>query len=173
MLYLEARKGPWGAFADGLYMHLEQEAQRENVAATASAKQGAVQIGAFRTIIPTVDVLVGARVNVLDASLVLPGPDTTRSGSKTWVDPLVGVRLRAPLPAPWQLGIVADIGGFSVGSKLAYQIYPIAGVRLSRLLSAHVAYRILDMDYETGTGTDRFTYDASTYGPEIGVGLHF
>jgi hypothetical protein len=89
------------------------------------------------------------------------------------VDPLVGVRLRAPLPAPWQLGIVADIGGFSVGSKLAYQIYPIAGVRLSRLLSAHVAYRILDMDYETGTGTDRFTYDASTYGPEIGVGLHF
>jgi hypothetical protein len=173
MLYLEARKGPWGAFADGLYMNLEQEAQRENVAATASAKQGAVEVSAFRRLLPTVDVLVGARVNVLDAGLVLPGPDITRSGSKTWVDPLVGVRLRAPLPAPWQVGIMVDVGGFSVGSKLAYQIYPTAGVRVSRLFSIHVAYRILDMDYETGEGTDAFTYDMSIYGPEIGIGFHF
>jgi hypothetical protein len=173
MLYLELRKGPWGGFVDGLYMNLEQEARRENVAATASAKQGAVQISAFRTITPTIDVVVGARVNVLDGGITLPAPDESLVQSKTWVDPLVGVRLRAPLPAPWQVGITADIGGFSVGSKLAYQIYPMAGVRLSRLFSIHVAYRILDMDYETGEGADAFSYDMSTYGPEIGIGFHF
>jgi hypothetical protein len=179
MLYVEARKGAWGAFVDGLYMDLEQAAQRENVAATASAQQGAVQVSAFRRIAPSIDVLVGARVNVLDAGLLLPAVDTTggqsatRAQSATWVDPLIGVRLRAPLPPPWQLGIMADIGGFSVGSKLAYQIYPMAGVRVSRLFSIHVAYRILDMDYETGTGSDAFRYDMSTYGPEIGLGFHF
>lgn len=173
MLYLEARKGPWGAFVDGLYMNLEQAAQRENVAATASAKQGAVEVSAFRTITPTIDVLVGARLNVLDGSIALPTLDTTLAQSKTWVDPLIGVRLRAPLPAPWQLGIMADIGGFSIGSKLAYQIYTMAGVRVSRLFSIHVAYRLLDMDYESGTGSDAFSYDMSTYGPEIGIAFHF
>jgi hypothetical protein len=173
MLYLEARKGPWGAFADGLYMNLEQAAQRDNVAATASAKQGAVEVSAFRRLAPVLDVLIGARVNVLDGGIALPTLDITLAQSKTWVDPLIGVRLRAPLPAPWQLGIMADIGGFSVGSKLAWQIYPVAGVRVSRLFSIHVAYRLLDMDYESGTGSEAFTYDMSTYGPEIGLAFHF
>jgi hypothetical protein len=172
MLYLEMRKGPWGAFVDGLYMNLEQAAQG-SAGATASARQSAVEVSASRRISPALDLLVGARVNVLDAAQTLPTPDTTRAQSQTWVDPLIGVRLRAPLPAPWQLGIMADIGGFSVGSQLAYQIYPVAGVRISRLLSIHVAYRFLDMDYESGTGADAFTYDVSTYGPEIGLAFHF
>jgi len=29
------------------------------------------------------------------------------------------------------------------------------------------------MDYDTGTGTDQFVYDVTTFGPEIGVGFHF
>ena len=68
---------------------------------------------------------------------------------------------------------MADIGGFSVGSTLAYQIYPMAGVRVSRLLSIHVAYRYLYMDYQTGSGREAFVYDMSIYGPEIGLAFHF
>jgi hypothetical protein len=173
MLYLEARRGPWGALVDGLYMDLEQAAQRGSVTATASATQAAVEISAFRTLLPTLDLKVGARVNVLDGGLALPSLDSSFAQSKTWVDPLVGVRLSAPLPAPWRIGIMADVGGFSVGSKLAYQIYPVAGLRVSRLLSIHLAYRILNMDYESDDETDPFVYDMSTYGPEIGLAFHF
>ena len=68
---------------------------------------------------------------------------------------------------------MADIGGFGVGSKLAWQIYPVAGVRLSRLVSVHLAYRVLDMDYGTGSGTDTFAYNMRTFGPEIGLAFHF
>jgi hypothetical protein len=68
---------------------------------------------------------------------------------------------------------MADIGGFSVGSKLAWQIYPVAGVRVSKLLSIHLAYRWLDMEYETGSGSDAFVYDVRTFGPEIGLAFHF
>ena len=171
MLYLEARKGPWGAFVDGLYMDLEQTAQ--NVGATASATQGAVEVSVFRRVTPALDVLVGARVNSLDGGITFPTPATSVSQSSTWVDPVVGIRLRAPVPAPWQLGIMADIGGFGVGSKLAWQIYPVAGVRLSRLVSVHLAYRVLDMDYGTGSGTDTFAYNMRTFGPEIGLAFHF
>jgi len=171
MLYAEARRGPWGAFVDGLYMELEQGAQ--NTGATASANQGAVQISGFRRLTPALDLLAGARVNVLDAGITLPTPGTSASQSSTWVDPLVGLRVRAPVPAPWQLGIMADIGGFGVGSKLAWQIYPMAGLRVSRLLSVHAAYRMLDMDYETGNGTTTFAYDVRIFGPEIGLAFHF
>jgi hypothetical protein len=98
MLYAEARKGPWGAFVDGLYMELEQGAQ--NAGATASANQGALQISAVRRVTPALDVLAGTRVNALDGGIAFPTPGSSASLTKTWVDPLVGLRVRAPVPAP-------------------------------------------------------------------------
>jgi hypothetical protein len=172
MLVVEARKGPWGGTLDGLYMNLEQTA--EQVGAAAQGKQGALDVTAFRRLLPTVDVLVGARVNVLDAGLTLPAPDVSVSDTKTWVDPLVGVRLWAPTGGGrWRVGIRADIGGFGVGSNLAYQLYPMVGFRAARLVSIHLAYRLLDMKYETGSGADAFVYDMSTFGPVLGLALHF
>jgi hypothetical protein len=32
-----------------------------------------------------------------------------------------------------------------------------------------IAYRYLDMDYEDGTGSNRFKYDMATSGPAMGV----
>ena len=172
MLVVEVRKGAWGGTVDGLYMNLEQDAERENVAATASGKQGAVDVSVFRTLLPTVDVLLGARVNVLEGGLVIPATATDVSQSQTWVDPIVGVRLWAPTGAGrWRLGIRADVGGFGIGSDLAYQIYPIVGFRASSLLSFHAAYRILDMKYESGDAD--FVYDMTTFGPQLGLALHF
>ena len=172
MLVVEVRKGAWGGTVDGLYMNLEQDAERENVAATASGKQGAVDVSVFRTLLPTVDVLLGARVNVLEGGLVIPATATDVSQSQTWVDPIVGVRLWAPTGAGrWRLGIRADVGGFGIGSDFAYQIYPIVGFRVSSLLSLHAAYRILDMKYESGDAD--FVYDMTTFGPQLGLALHF
>jgi len=172
MMVVEVRKGAWGGTVDGLYMNLEQAAERENVAATASGKQGAVDVSVFRTLLPTVDILLGARVNVLEGGLVIPATATDVSQSQTWVDPIVGLRLWAPTGASrWRLGIRADVGGFGIGSDLAYQIYPIVGFRASNLLSFHAAYRILDMKYESGDAD--FVYDMTTFGPQLGLALHF
>lgn len=172
MLYVQVRKGPWGGAVDGLYMNLEQDAEQANV--SAGAKQGMVDLSVFRRLAPAIDVLVGARVNILENSLELPTPGVSVSGSKTWVDPIVGVLLHLPLgEGRWNLGMRADIGGFGLGSTLAYQLYPQVGYRASRLISIHAAYRYFDMDYDTGSGSDYFRYDMSTFGPEVGLAFHF
>jgi len=172
MLYVQVRKGAWGGAVDGLYMNLEQDAKQVN--ATAGAKQGMVDMSAFRRLTPAIDVLLGARVNIMENSLDLPTPGVSVSTSKTWVDPIIGVLLHLPLgESKWTAGMRADIGGFGIGSSFAYQLYPQLGFRASRLISLHAAYRFMNMDYDTGSGNDYFRYDMSTFGPELGLAFHF
>jgi len=172
MLYVEVRKGSWGGMIDGLYMNLEQGAKQS--AAKANAKQGAVEASGFHRFSPVLDVLLGARVNVLNSGIDLPSPGISVSATKTWVDPIVGVRLHLPLgESRWSAGVRGDIGGFGIGSSFAYQIYPVVGYRASKLISLHAAYRLLNMDYDTGSGNDYFRYDMSTFGPEFGLAFHF
>ncbi|MDH5284329.1 MAG: hypothetical protein OEW80_10665, partial [Gemmatimonadota bacterium] len=128
MLYVQVRKGAWGGAVDGLYMNLEQDAKQAN--ATAGAKQGMVDMSAFRRLTPAIDVLLGARVNIMESSLDLPTPGVSVSDTKTWVDPIVGVLLHQQLGASkWTVGMRADIGGFGLGSSFAYQLYPQLGFR--------------------------------------------
>jgi hypothetical protein len=172
MLYVQVRKGGWGGAVDGLYMNLEQDAKQAGV--TAGAKQGMVDMSAFRRLTPAIDVLLGARVNILESSLDLPTPGVSVSASKTWVDPVVGVQLHQQLgTSRWTVGMRADIGGFGIGSSFAYQLYPQLGFRASHLISIHAAYRLLNMDYDTGSGNDYFRYDMSIFGPEFGLAFHF
>jgi len=172
MLYVQVRKGAWGGAVDGLYMNLEQDAKQVN--ASAGAKQGMVDMSAFRRLTPAIDVLLGARVNIMESSLDLPTPGVSVSETKTWVDPIVGVLLHLPLgESKWNVGMRADIGGFGIGSSFAYQLYPQLGFRASHLISIHAAYRFMNMDYDTGSGNDYFRYDMSTFGPELGLAFHF
>jgi hypothetical protein len=172
MLYIQVRKGDWGGAVDGIYMNLEQHGAKTN--ATAGAKQGAVEVSVFRRLTPALDALVGARVNILESSLDLPTLGVSVSDTKTWVDPLIGVLLHLPTgQSRWMAAMRADIGGFGVGSTLAYQLYPTIGYQVSHLISLHAAYRYLNMDYETGSGSDHFHYDMSIFGPELGLAFHF
>lgn len=171
MLYVEARKGDWGGSFDGLYMNLEQDA--ENANATAGAKQAALEFSLYRHLGKTVSILAGARVNILNSDLDLNTIGTTASATETWVDPFIGARLSHRFgESRWSAAIRGDIGGFGVGSDLAWQVYPVLNYRASRLLSIHLGYRALDMDYETGSGAKAFEYDMTTFGPEIGFGFH-
>jgi hypothetical protein len=45
--------------------------------------------------------------------------------SESWVDPIVGVALRAPLSDRWFARRFADVGGFGIGdaSELSWQVY--------------------------------------------------
>lgn len=47
------------------------------------------------------------------------------------------------------------------------------GYRFSKLFALVAAFRVLDMKYETGEGSDLFIHDVTTFGPELGLMLHF
>jgi hypothetical protein len=50
---------------------------------------------------------------------------------------------------------------------------PPVGFRFTDRFSLEVGYRWLDLDYETGDGTDRFAYDVLTQGPVGGLAFRF
>ena len=175
MLALEAHSPDWAIALDGIYMGLAQDLP--NAEGKVDFDQGVVQISGFRRVAPWAEVLIGGRLNVLGGSLYRAGivlPDTLDVGeSKVWFDPFVGARLQVPGTGSVRLGVRADVGGLGIGSQIAWQIYPSIGYRFARWFELAAAYRWLSMDYETGTTTDRFAYDVTTFGPEIGLVFHF
>jgi hypothetical protein len=47
------------------------------------------------------------------------------------------------------------------------------GYRHSERLLFSFGYRIIDIDYDQGSGLDRFVYDMQTFGPVLKVGFNF
>lgn len=173
MLLVEAHNGTWGLALDGIYMDLEQSGAAGPLAATVGMQQGAIELTGFRRLTGWAELLAGGRWNSLAAAIATEGIQArSRSVDEDWIDPFIGARLRAPGTGKWTLEFRGDIGGFGVGSDLAWQVYPKVGYRFSNLFELQAAYRVIGMDY-TGGGDPAFVYDMRTFGPELGLAFHF
>ena len=175
MLFLEAHSSLWAVSVDGLYMNLSETAGRG--LAEVGARQCMVELTGYRRLVPWLEVLAGARLNILGGDIeLLPtgGPIFLRvDQTRAWVDPIAGARASVAAGRRWLFVLRADVGGFGVGSEFAWQIYPLASYRVSKLFGVAAGYRVLSMNYETGRGEDLFEYDVTTFGPQIGVSFHF
>jgi hypothetical protein len=174
-----ARKGNWGVGGDAIWMALGANGTAPGplgITGSADMNQGAFAFYGLRRLAPAADVFFGARVNTLDANLRVNGPLTVRSvnGSKTWVDPIVGVQLRTPDNGKrWHAQAYAEIGGFGAGSNFTWQLFPTLGVNVSKRTSIEFGYRWLDIDYASGENETLFTYDVLTQGPVMGFAFRF
>ncbi len=177
MLYAEMSNEKWAIAFDVLYMSLSDNGvlpltQRE---ASVSMKQLAVELVGLRRLAPWVELGVGGRLNVVDGGLfvpegvVLPGQDLGQS--ETWFDPLIAYRFTLPNESKWNFSVRGDIGGFGIGSKFSWQIYPMVGYRFSKLFELAIAYRAIGMDYVNSD--ESFKMDMILFGPEIGFLFHF
>jgi hypothetical protein len=138
--------------------------------------QGAFAFYGLRRLSPVADLMFGARVNTLQANLRINGPLAVRSvdGSKTWVDPIVGLQLRTPENGKrWHAQVYSEIGGFGAGSTFTWQLFPTVGVDLTKRASLEFGYRWLDIDYSSGENTTLFKYDVLTQGPVMGFRFTF
>lgn len=123
-----------------------------------------------------VEFLGGFRYNSLDADVGAfpPGGAAIRRGdSQDWVDPYIGARATLPFNESLSLILRGDVGGFDVGSDLAWQVVARLEWRLARSLLASAGYRILDTDYEDGSGASLFRYDVAMSGVLVGFGWQF
>jgi hypothetical protein len=75
--------------------------------------------------------------------------------------------------AKFNYQFLGEIGGFGIGSDLAWQMQVYAGYQFSKLFQITGGYRIISLDYETGTGQDRFMYNVDTSGPVVRFGFNF
>lgn len=117
----------------------------------------------------------GARVVDLNTEIDLRvgQQQRTAKGGESWVDPLVGARFAAPLGEKWALALRGDIGGFGVGSDLSWNAVATVAYVLSERTRFGFGWRVLDIDYDQGSGADRFLYDLQMSGPVAGVVLTF
>ena len=172
MLYAEAHEELWGVSIDALYMDLSQDG--EDLPSQLDAYQGSVEVTSYRRLAPWGEALVGGRLNFLGGSVQLGTPvNRENSIDKVFFDPFVGGRFTWPDTEKWHFSLRADIGGFGVGSDLAWQIYPVVAYRLSDLVCLTAAYRVVSTDYSDDSDGVLFVYDVITFGPELGVAFLF
>ncbi len=118
-----------------------------------------------------IDALTGIRYWYLGSSLQFtPSPlGFNFSGSKNFVDPLMGARMQLPLSPKMLVTIRGDVGGWGAGSELDYQIVGALGFKVSPRFTLGVGYRYLYVNYRP----TNFIFDTAMSGPLAGLTYTF
>ena len=188
----ESRKGEskWGILLDGWYVSLESDfktkspfIEKVEVDIEQSVVDLAVMYQLFKGLpmkeqgcyLPlSLDVWGGARYQYLKQEVTPrgPGPLNVKLGkSKDWIEPLVGARIQFPLTKKLTLGVVGDVSGFGVGSASDRTWNFASGFdyQLFEKVSIKLAYKIYDIKYSNGSGTNKFGLDGKEEGPWLGL----
>ena len=119
------------------------------------------------------DLIAGMRyVEIdMDALVSSSGPQDGLNPKKNadWVDPLVGGRWIWSMNKKWSVIARGDIGGFGVGSDFAWQGLGLVEYQPFKHASFLAGYRVLDIDYDEGSGSSYFRYNVKTEGPLLGL----
>ncbi len=116
-----------------------------------------------------VDFIAGLRYIDIENTVSIVGGPTLLDDNKDWTDPLVGVRWTWGFADGWSLIARGDIGGFGVGADFSWHALGLVEWQPWKNASFIAGYRALDVDYEDGSGQDYFKFDATIYGPVIGL----
>jgi len=182
MLNLEAHNDKWAIASDIIYMNLKQDATPGKLinSGKVNAKQLAWELAGLRRVTPWLELGVGGILNSISSEVNINvnnvgGGTTNRSKeiTKTWYDPMLIARIQSAQGKKFIYQFRGEIGGFGIGSDFAWQIQAYAGYRFSKLFQITGGYRVISLDYTTGSGDSRFLYDMDTFGPVIRFGFNF
>ena len=180
-LHFEAWKGPWAFFLDPTYLKMSSDAKVGATNVSVKSEMALVEFGGIYRLIEeplgekqkrfvALDLLLGGRYNSLKGTLEFPG-GLQPNGEQDWLDPFLGARLRWEFFPKLELILRSDLGGFGIGSKIAWNNSLLLQYKPKDWLGLVVGYRNLYMDYESGSGSNLFKYDVTMQGPIIA--LHF
>jgi len=180
----EARKGNALLTLDLMYMNLEENTQTDiGLGVTTEFKQLILEFGGgyhlgewsvFGEGLPTlsVDFLAGGRFVHLDTGLTIEDfVDVDRS--QDWIDPFLGARLKLDIIDRLSVSVRGDIGGFGAGSHFTWNMVAILAYQVSQRITLGAGYRILDINFSEGTGSEKFAFDVQMRGPMLGFAIHF
>ena len=180
MLYAEAKKGFWTFSSDLTYMHLKSEAVIGDAFGTGTVdiKQLAWELAGIRQLAPWFELGLAFQLNHIKSNVDLfintSGGVEERASKidESWVDPSVLTRVKFDLSKKWFFQFRGNIGGGGIGSDLYWQLQSYFGYRFSKLFQLSAGYRVIYIDYETGSGNDRFVYNMTTFGPVLRFGFN-
>ena len=176
----EARKGRFMMGADVTYTNVSTSvntpfgvlAKSIDVSNTSLMLTGVAGYGIIDTDMARLDLIAGARLwsvnNNFDAKGGAFGGRSWSDGA-TWVDPLVGAKLRVDLLPNVYMASWAMIGGFGVGSDLMWDLMAGAGYDFTDHFSLFGGYRATKVNYSN----DGFVYDVVEQGPVVAAVVKF
>lgn len=154
-------KTPFGVFANKI-----------DATNTSLMLTGVAGYALYDTDMARLDVIAGARLWSVDNDFTVKGglfDGLSKSDGATWVDPLVGAKLRVNLlPKVYTAGW-AMIGGFGVGSDLMWDLMGGAGYEFNDNFSLFAGYRATSVNYSS----DGFVYDVVEQGPVAAAVFQF
>jgi hypothetical protein len=178
MIAGEARNGRYALFTDFIYLGTEEGGTLSGPLA-ANVNVDMTNIiwtfgGSYRVLdngTATLDVLAGGRLWYMDADITLTAAPFTlqASGSKTWVDPIIGVSGSVDLGNGFGLHGEADIGGFGAAADLDWQVIGALKYQVKESIALELGYRYLDVNYDR----DGFVFDVAMQGPIVGASFRF
>jgi hypothetical protein len=182
MAAYHGERGPWYVGADLMYLALENDKSglgpMGNSRAKVEADQLVVQVDGGYALTEQLDVYGGLRYWDIDSKVSLTGGGplgqaVSAKDSESWVDPVVGLRFALPLSERWQLVTRGDIGGFGVGSDFSWHVTAFFGWELVDNMTAMFGIRYIGIDYDDGSGAERFLFDVTQGGPAAGIAWSF
>ena len=193
----EAWKQDWGFFFDGLYLDLEADFRDVvgpiAISVDSDVRLATLDLGVAHRLVDvsmgnnqsqrlTLEPLGGVRYAYLredlrlNVAVPLIGPVGTKlGGNEEWIEPFVGCRIWWHLNEKFSAGIRTDVGGFGIGSASDLTWNFLAGIdyQLLEKMSLKAGYRILDIDYEGGSGQSKIGIDGQMRGPIVGLTIQF
>ncbi len=121
------------------------------------------------------DLLAGGQTFYTSASVKTAREQV--SVSATLTSPLVGARMSIDLADRWNLGVSGNVGGFGVSdTSLTWQANLVVYYRflISKLPAAvSLGFRVEGLNFDTGSGQDKFKLHEILYGPLLGFSMFF
>jgi hypothetical protein len=184
-LFFFAKKGRWGLLVRPQFMKLGADSGEPlQVKVVARAVIGEASgtytflekafRRAFRNVV-VLDAIFGARVWWLGVQVKAVDGFVQGEGNQVWVDPLAGLLLRLELlDGHLPVLLRGDVGGWGVGSRVAWAAEASAGYRWFRKrldIALALSFRAIAPDYLTPSGS--FGFDSTLYGPAVAVDFGF
>lgn len=173
---LEISNGQWGILSDVFYAELSTGNAWGNRSFDVELSQFIGNFVITRKLVDRaktrLNAYAGARVNALDVAVNIQTNfigTFSGSGNRSWVDPLIGMRLERELSDVFFLRMVGDVGGFGVASDVTWQALAGVGCQLGESSSVMLGYRGIGTDYEDGS----FAYDVISHGLLLGYECKF
>lgn len=174
-----AQNGPWGVMGEGLYVNSASDVDFRRVSGSLRSNMTLVQgSGSYRLLDEdgfTLDGVAGLRFYdfgfnnsfTRDGAIFTQNFESRRS--KSWLDPVIGLRTSVPFNEELSLNLYGDLGGFGVGSDLSWRAQAVFGYNVSDSVALNLGYSALGARYQQGSGSDLFKINFTSYGPVLGA----
>lgn len=179
MVYFDARFGRWRALIDNMYIKVSDEKSTPlpifSSVRVASKLWIADPEGGYAVVRGEgreLDVTAGVRVWTMKNDLTLFRQNVAvdrGGGSRSVVDPIVGLRFTSDLPHKAFLFAKGDVGGFDAGATLDWQAFGGVGFKVHEKLALSLGYRYLSIENEPRDSV----YDIVLKGVIVGLGIRF